>query len=126
MTATEPVDLLVLLDRLEELRAKATVEFPWRQDSGYGEDVLTRDGLQFGVSGEPADAALIVAAVNAVPALVAALRRVQAVADELDEFSEQEDFEWHSTGTLQRVGARDAFDVAVSEIRTALAAVDPT
>ena len=77
-------DLRKLLDDLDAARERSTTDVPWRQDSGYGEDILTADGDQFGATGEPADAALIVAAVNALPKLTAALRAVLDLAEAYD------------------------------------------
>jgi hypothetical protein len=59
-----------------------------------------------------------VLAKNIAQALADQRARYEAVADWLDEFSEQEDFEWQRSGDLQRIGARDAYDVAVSRIRS--------
>jgi hypothetical protein len=87
-------DLLALLDQLDEARAKATPG-PWHWDQKFGEKndtglALTNDAgaeivgaynthccdFRDDPTVEDTDAALIVAAVNALPKLTAALRRV--------------------------------------------------
>jgi hypothetical protein len=106
MTTTQP-DLRALCDHLDALRAAASPG-PWREWSEGGTDHDGEGWSQYGVqapSGEPdgpivmtgddeqahADAALIVAAVNALPTLTAALRdrdaaldRVRALADDIE------------------------------------------
>jgi hypothetical protein len=88
MTAPAPA-LTALLDGLDRLRAAAS-EGPWTVEAdGYGVDCLvTRPGpggpgLVAAAISKTADAALIVAAVNAAPRLTAAVRATLALADEL-------------------------------------------
>ena len=76
-------DVRAWLDELDAAREKATAG-PWQVD---GEHLIV-DGRRFyliakGV--DNADAALIVAAVNALPRLTAAVRAALDLADELDE-----------------------------------------
>lgn len=91
-------DLRQTLDQLDALHAAATVG-PWEQHGGdpsyvigavgheEGEylDVADTAAFHKGWTQENADAALIVAAVNHLPHLTAAVRAVLDLADELDE-----------------------------------------
>lgn len=45
--------------------------------------------------------------------------KYEAVAEELDRFADDEQHEWHVDGKPQRIGARDAYDIAVSLINVA-------
>ena len=93
-----PDPILALCDRLEQARAAATPG-EWRVgkgneiEAGQYDTVIERgpvDCMSYCYGGTstiegdnlPADAALIVAAVNAVPEMVAAIRAVHALADE--------------------------------------------
>jgi hypothetical protein len=87
MTAGAPA-LTALLDELDRLRAAATPG-EW-VERGRSQEPYVGSGRKPGEYGyvctpkNPADAALIVAAVNAVPRLTAAVRAALALADELD------------------------------------------
>lgn len=87
MTAGQRGDVAAWLDRLEELRAAAT-EGVWEAHSIYIDaHTTTRDTHRYEIvanSTVPADAACIVAEHAAVPQLVAAIRGVLALADELE------------------------------------------
>ncbi len=74
-------DVREVLDQLDALRLPA-----WRGDLRVGQHYnihLYADNEPVGTTLRPADAALIVAAVNALPGLVAALRAVLDLADDL-------------------------------------------
>lgn len=87
---TDPTSITALCDQLDQLRATA-MPGPWglERDRTGGYDLTRPDGDfladPLGALSED-DAALIVAAVNAVPRLTAALRAVEALADEWDNF----------------------------------------
>ena len=91
MAAHEPRGASELLDQLDQARAAATPG-PWQVESGDVWTVPEFDLHRFDVMGEQvaktdlvdADASLIVAAVNHLPQLTAALRAVLALADERD------------------------------------------
>lgn len=79
-----------LLDQLDELRTAGTAG-EWQRDGAGNVYVeyrhkgdLYTDGLISAAYTTSSDAALIVAAVNALPQLVGALRAVLALADECD------------------------------------------
>jgi hypothetical protein len=95
----DPGALTTLLDQLDELRAKATPgpwsEAPWSDTvvlpaTWAAEAVLPEDRGPFAAiyATSDADAALIVAAVNAVPQLTAAVRAVLELANDYDDGSE--------------------------------------
>jgi len=112
MTAADPRQLL---DQLDALRAAATPG-PWEHVT----DDHGRKGVEHSVwsdSGEcyvaevlpGPDAALIVAAVNSLPQLVAALRGVMKVADELSAWRDNaRRYEQHAASE----GSRDLADQA--------------
>ena len=93
----EPSPITALCDQLEQLRAAATPgEWSrWRdQESVPGWDgfIVIGDDAAEGEECNPTarvyvapDAALIAAAVNAVPRLVAALRAVEALAEDMEQ-----------------------------------------
>lgn len=88
---TTPESLPALLDQLDKLRAEGTPG-PWRPSGipvGEWQPVVGHSGHCSATGTSNADAALIVAAVNALPTLIAAIRerderieRVRALADE--------------------------------------------
>jgi hypothetical protein len=88
VTATPAQDVRALLDRLEQAHAAATPG-PWCEDEEGFHDLEAIDEHGFGEvigridAGE--DVTLIVAAVNALPSLVSALRAVADLADELED-----------------------------------------
>ena len=83
MTAPEPSPVSALCDRLEQLRAAAT-PLPWVEDEdgewiwGDASDDAFGELVSKGVDLSPTDNALIVSAVNAVPHLIAEVRRQAA------------------------------------------------
>jgi hypothetical protein len=85
VTATPAQDVRALLDRLEQAHAAATPG-PWCEDEEGFHDLEAIDEHGFGEvigridAGE--DVTLIVAAVNALPSLVSALRAVADLADD--------------------------------------------
>ena len=90
-------DLLRLLDELDAAREKATPGEWWSEHHDYGDEWwfggTTGDGQEV-INGHivtggdsAADAALIVAAVNALPKLTAALRAVLAECDDWAEWA---------------------------------------
>jgi hypothetical protein len=85
MTAPTPA-VPDLLTRLEQLRAAATPG-PWTHD--VYEDHASRRRFVAETGWRP-DAALIVAAVNALPSLVSALRAVAELAEELEAEAQQQ------------------------------------
>lgn len=74
---TQPGSVEPLLRKLEVLREKSTPG-PWRQPSWWLNAIDTYKSARTGFvqAQNPADVALIVAAVNALPRLVAAVRAV--------------------------------------------------
>lgn len=89
-----------LLDALEQARAKARA-IGWEVNPDEEQEILCR-GRSVATTWRANDTDLIVAEHNAVPTLIAALRRVEALADALGG-----DFEMHA-------------DVVADEIRAAL------
>ncbi|MCW2902299.1 MAG: hypothetical protein JWO67_4564 [Streptosporangiaceae bacterium] len=89
---TNAEDVTGWLTRLEETHAAAT-KGPWRQLVGNGVVASRADDAEIVATWveRSADAAAIVAAHNAMPQLVAALRGVLALADELDRFGTARD-----------------------------------
>jgi hypothetical protein len=91
---TDPTCITALCDQLDQLREAATPG-PWQLDKGgdyhqpwwHAPDVLRepygRNALDVG--GDEATGALIVAAVNALPRLTAALRAVEALAEQAEQ-----------------------------------------
>lgn len=72
------------LEELERLEREATPG-PWRRDADYPQLVAGMASVPGGVPYfAPADAALIVAARNQLPALLAELRALRAVAEAAD------------------------------------------
>ena len=73
------------LDEIEAALRAAGPEYPrpWRQDSGWGENVLAADGDTVAGADYPFLAALIVAAVNALPGLLAAVREQADAIDKV-------------------------------------------
>jgi cell division protein ZapA (FtsZ GTPase activity inhibitor) len=97
------------LDEIERLRAAATPG-PWETTAWGGTDHDGEGWAEYGVRLDDrgpvilgydeqaqADAALIVAAVNAVPELVAAVRAVLALADRWDQVAIAADNGWQRT-----------------------------
>jgi hypothetical protein len=72
-----------LLDQLDAARDDSTGAFPWHQIGPELSGIDDAEGLSVGCTWVPRDAALIVAAVNSLPRLTAALRALLALADEL-------------------------------------------
>jgi hypothetical protein len=111
--STQTTDLTGWLDSLEEARKAATPGpwFAWDRGVGWmialdpGGDRVLPEGMRTDLARQE-DAALIVAAVNALPELVAALRGVLALADE----STFDVREWGEPGSPYSNGARHAFD----------------
>jgi hypothetical protein len=99
--------LPAVLAALEGARAKATPG-EWRRVNG--EALVAVGGPVLGAVSEYADAACIVAEHNAVPRLIAAVRAVWALADELE-----------TTGGKPGSQARVARWVAAEQLRDALA-----
>ena len=126
-------DLRAHLDRLDTALAEATPG-PWEHitdDHGRkGIEHSIWSGEEGGLDGsyvseqveDPADAALIVAAVNALPALTAAVRAAADLADELDGHVMPRSF--HPAGTHSD-GASSAYADAAVRLRAALSAALP-
>jgi len=124
-------DLRALLDGLDAALAKATPG-PWAQQNGapnfvYGDPevgiFVCDTGHDVLADGQPtADAALIVAAVNALPALLAAVRAAADLAGELDGHVMPRSF--HPAGTHSD-GASSAYADAAVRLRAALSAALP-
>ena len=75
------------VDALDAARAAATPG-PWRQDSAWPCDFGPAGDEQHGNVDLPENAALIVAAVNALPDLLAEVRRGRALRERLEELAE--------------------------------------
>lgn len=123
---SEPADLLALLDRLDEARAAATPG-PWhvmRSTDDRRAYAITAGRVVTDSAGcSTPDAACIVAEHNAVPALVAALRNVLAVAEELEAWAGENDScePTDTDGLLRSITAGRVTRRIVAEVRTALA-----
>ena len=116
---TDPTSITALCDQLDQLRAAAT-DAPWTE--------LPVDAQERWLEEE--DEALIVAAVNALPRLTAALRAVEALADDWEEDAKSYEYSAaHWRGLNEAVnearckGAARASRESAAGIRTALAAV---
>jgi hypothetical protein len=128
MSSTDTTDNLTeLLDRLEAAAAAATPG-PWYVEEHAGRDgmVVMADGFRRAhlpqtrlVENAEADAALIVAAVNALPTLVAELRAHQAAVHAVRELADELEVDHrHTDYDLGAVMAAD-------RLRAAVAALDP-
>ena len=81
MTAPSPrPDVLAVLDQLDALREAATPG-PWEAAGPSAAGIEGAEGLFVATAAMPSDAALIVAAVNALPRLTAVARAVHALAE---------------------------------------------
>jgi hypothetical protein len=114
-------DLLALLDQLDAAREKATPG-EWREGAAHPYVYAESPGCPvvadcYG----PANLALIVAAVNALPILTAALRAVAELAEELQRES---DADRDSAEDFDR-GASWGHDDAAVRIRAVLAPTEP-
>jgi hypothetical protein len=126
-----PTPLVTLLDQLDELRAKATTP-GWSLVGGTPKrTVINGRGLHVCETFLSSDAALIVGAVNALPELIAELRKrdaaVRAVLeliDELDRLGSDRDRDNESDDEAQAASAA-AYLRSASLIRTTLAPVTP-
>ncbi len=123
MTAPTPQpDVLAVLDQLDALHAAARAERrhwrPWAIESDCieGPDEL-------GTMASDADAALIVAAVNRLPELTAALRAVHALAEEWRYKGEYGWGPWQAGDGPDIEG--QILDAAADRLSAALAALTP-
>jgi hypothetical protein len=109
--STQTTDLTAWLDGLEEAR-KAATPGPWKVAYPFRKLVDLPDRLSAVTADRPKDAALIVAAVNALPEMVAVVRGVLALAEEFDTLGRN----------LHSVPAADAYDDAAVQLRAVVAA----
>ena len=86
MTAASPASLPQMLDQLEALHAAGT-SGPWRQDDEFPKYFGTGESQYIGEAPGSGDARLIVAAVNATPALVAEVRRLTDIVRGVQELA---------------------------------------
>lgn len=100
-----------LLDQLDVLRAAATPG-PWTVEVDVVTEIVGvgREGIRDRDGVLPADADLIVAAVNNLPELVAALRRVHALADE-----------YEGPASYEHAAGHTACSDLINDLRAALA-----
>jgi hypothetical protein len=125
-----PADPAALLDQLDALHDDATNPAPYFIDPKHAQDVLNRQGSSIAETAWPEDAVLIVAAVNALPQLTAALRAALALADQ---FSEQADLneeradQHHRRGRIEdyeyRIGRSVSYRQCATKLGEAITAV---
>lgn len=132
MTAAPVLPVTAWLDRLDQLRAEATPGpwFAWDRGVGWHLAVEDPDGPTNDEYGRPEllpegdrtdlargeDAALIVAAVNDLPKLTAAIRAVLELADELDKEAELSGEDNLTSGALNF--AADRIRAAIGSVTT--------
>jgi len=143
----EPSPVTAVCDHLEQLHADGASEGPWQTDVVFWKLGSTRgqpdswwwdvqddagtvamiqtDGRGREDDDARANAALIVAAVNAVPELIAALRAVEALAEELEGWRKNaanyHENAWEPAVRSEARARAMAYERALTGIRTALA-----